>query len=44
MCQGSFLGNDNIGDNGAANEEDDNAPELSNDISCEIIIRVNSET
>ena len=44
VCQGSFLGNDNIGDNGVANEEDDNAPELSNDISYEIITRVNSET
>ncbi len=44
MCQGSFLGNDNIDDNGVANEEDDNAPDLSNDISYKIITRVNSET
>ena len=44
VCQGSFLGNDNIDDNGVANEEDDNAPELSNDISYKIITRVNSET
>ena len=44
MCKGSFLGNNDIGGNGVANEEDDNAPELSNDISYEIITRVNSET
>ena len=34
----------NNDDSGLANEEDDNAPELSHDFSCAIVTRVNSET
>ena len=39
-----FPGNNNNDDSGLANEEDDNAPELSHDFSCAIVTRVNSET
>eukprot|EP00291_Cryptomonas_curvata_P001712 CAMPEP_0172185984 /NCGR_PEP_ID=MMETSP1050-20130122/20476_1 /TAXON_ID=233186 /ORGANISM="Cryptomonas curvata, Strain CCAP979/52" /LENGTH=61 /DNA_ID=CAMNT_0012860037 /DNA_START=204 /DNA_END=386 /DNA_ORIENTATION=+ len=42
-----FPSNDNIDDSGLANEEDDNAPELSelsHDFSCAIITFVNLET
>ncbi len=32
-----FPGNNNYDDSGLANEEDDNAPELSHDFSCAIV-------
>ena len=41
--QGSFQATTTI-DSDLANEEDDNAPELSHDFSCAIVTRVNSET